>query len=91
MKIFYRIKSGEAVCGHYASNPDRRLDFFLKNSFGQYVKNDERKEWLTGLISMVQKKMVVLSDEEKTYVWDCLNKMLECVVQYRITMGDFSS
>ena len=43
----------------------RDLDFFLKNSFGQYVKNDERKEWLTGLISMVQKKMVVLSDEEK--------------------------
>jgi hypothetical protein len=69
----------------------RDMDFFLKNSFGKYVKDDDNKEWLTGLISMVQKKQALLSEDEKKYIWDCINKMLECVIQYRIIMGDFSS
>jgi hypothetical protein len=38
---------------------------------------------------MIQKKQKLLTEEQNKYIWDRLNTMLECIIEYRILVGDF--
>jgi hypothetical protein len=50
----------------------------------EYIKNDKNKEWLTEFTSAVSTKMHELSIVEKDIMWECLKKMLECSIQYKL-------
>lgn len=69
----------------------RDVDFFLagNNAYDKFIKNDERKEWIEGIIDMIKKKQKLLTEEQRDYIWDRLNNMLQCIIEYRITVGDF--
>jgi hypothetical protein len=70
---------------------ERDTDFFTdgNNAYKTFIKEDERKEWIQGIIDMIKKKQKSLTEEQRTYIWDRLNNMLECIIEYRIVVGDF--
>ena len=70
---------------------ERDLDFFTggNGAYNKFIKEDERKEWIEGIIDMIKKKQKLLTGEQRTYIWDRLNNMLQCIIEYRIAVGDF--
>jgi hypothetical protein len=71
---------------------NRDVIFFMngKQAYSKFIKNDERKEWIEGLIDLIQLKYKKLTNEQTVYIWDKLNSMLQCIIQYRILIGDFT-
>lgn len=72
----------------------RDKNFFIDNINDlnkKYIKNDERKEWIEGIVDYLRKKADILTKDQTEDVWDCLNGMLENVIKYRILIGDFDS
>jgi hypothetical protein len=69
----------------------RDTDFFINENkaYRNYIKDDDRKEWIEGIIDMIKKKQALLTEEQRTYIWDRLNNMLQCIIEYRIIVGDF--
>jgi hypothetical protein len=69
----------------------RDTEFFINENiaYRQYIKDDERKEWIEGIIDIIKKKQSLLTEEQRTYIWDKLNNMLQCIIEYRIVVGDF--
>jgi hypothetical protein len=69
----------------------RDTDFFINENkaYRNYIKDDDRKEWIEGIIDMIKKKQSLLTEEQRTYIWDRLNNMLQCIIEYRIIVGDF--
>jgi hypothetical protein len=69
----------------------RDTDFFINENkaYKNYIKDDDRKEWIEGIIDMIKKKQALLTEEQRTYIWDRLNNMLQCIIEYRIIVGDF--
>lgn len=69
----------------------RDTDFFINENkaYKNYIKDDDRKEWIEGIIDMIKKKQALLTEEQRTYIWDRLNNMLQCIIEYRIVVGDF--
>jgi len=61
---------------------NRDIDFFVKNKFSQFIKNDENKTFMYSLINMFKKKMMELSNAELKAVWDLINDLLVAVVKY---------
>lgn len=71
---------------------DRDVKFFVDNmreKAGKFIKDDHRADWLYSILEMLKREEKLLKDDEREYIWDCINKMLEHVVEYRIIMGDF--
>jgi hypothetical protein len=70
---------------------ERDIEFFTNGNkaYSAFIKEDERKEWIEGIVSMIQKKQKLLTEEQNKYIWDRLNTMLECIIEYRILVGDF--
>jgi hypothetical protein len=69
----------------------RDTDFFVtKHNFDEDVDENDNKEWVVGIINMIKEKQALLLPDQLSCMWDCLNKMLECIVQYRIITGDFA-
>jgi hypothetical protein len=67
-------------------------NFFVKTgNFSKYIKNDENKQWLEGVVEMVRRKQSVLTEKQLQLIWECLNQMLHYVIQYRIVTGDYST
>ena len=70
---------------------DKNADFLLKKEVtNKYIKNDERKEWMEGMIDFIRHKYTSLNDTELEYLWKCINAMLQSVVKYRIIKNDFN-
>ena len=69
----------------------RDIDFFMcgNSSYGKFIKDDNRKDWIEGIINMLKNTQKLLTDEQRTYIWDRLNTMLQCIIEYRIIVGDF--
>lgn len=61
---------------------ERNTDFFVKNKFSQFVKNDENKTFMYTLINLLKKKFMELSDEERSAIWDLANELLVCVIKF---------
>lgn len=67
----------------------RDTEFFKTCSFDKYVKKDKNKEWIDGLIGVVRTRYFDLSVGEQTYIWDRMNELLICVIEYRLIQEDF--
>jgi|SaaInlV_165m_DNA_1040744.scaffolds.fasta_scaffold124643_1 hypothetical protein len=65
-------------------------EFFIKNKFDKFIKDDENKEWIEGIITLIKQKQSELDDDEITYLWECINTMLQCIIKYRIVMKDYA-
>ncbi len=64
---------------------DKNIDFFKKpGTMHQYIKDDENKEWLTGLTDFVMDQYDNFNDDELDEIWTRINNMLKAVVEYRI-------
>lgn len=71
----------EAVIGRDAA--------FFKDSnvMYSYIKEDENKEWLTGLIDFIKEQYDTFDDDEIDKIWTYINNMLEAVIKYRMLTG----
>lgn len=59
--------------------------FFLNPDVGKkFIKDDENKEWLENFVKMIRDKLPLLTDDQRTRIWDCLNAMLEATLEYRL-------
>ena len=64
---------------------DRNEKFFLENNIeSKYIKDDERKEWLTGLIEFIKNKLNKLNTETKDFLWDKFNILLKLSIEYKL-------
>ena len=69
---------------------NRDEKFITENHVDKYIEDDCRKEWMEGLFRYLRSKYTTLKREEITYLWDCINNMLEAVIKYRIIKQDFA-
>ena len=67
----------------------RDVEFFKTCSTDKYVKNDNNKQWIDGLINVVRTKFFELSSSEQNIIWECMNEMLKCIIEYRLIKEDF--
>ena len=66
-------------------------DFLVKKELvSKYIKNDERKEWMEGLMSFIRSKYLILNPTELDYLWNCINAMLQSVIKFRILKDDYN-
>ena len=68
----------------------RDAEFFRDRSYDKYIKTDENKEWLDRLTNLIKTKYFDLSNQEQSYIWDCMDNMLKNVIKYRLLQGDFA-
>lgn len=69
---------------------ERNTEFLLQTEVvGKYIKDDERKEFIEGLINFVRVKYKNLSKTETDDIWLCINNMLQAVIKYKIIKCDF--
>ena len=69
---------------------NRDHNFFMSKSVSdKYIKNDERKEWMEGMVLFIRSRYKDLSDDELDRIWKCINNMLQCVIKYKILKNEF--
>lgn len=65
-------------------------EFFLKNKFTEYIKNDENKSFMHSLINLIKTKYKGLSAPEKKELWRLVKEMLRHIVEYKKATDDFA-
>lgn len=65
------------------------VEFFKYCSLDKYIKKDENKVWLDEIVKLVRQKYFDLSLKEQDIIWSHIQVMLECVIKYRLNMGDY--
>jgi hypothetical protein len=68
---------------------NRDVVFFKSCSFDKYVKKDKNKVWIDGLINVVRTRYFEISEKEQSYIWDRMNEMLKCVIEYKLVKEEF--
>ena len=66
---------------------NRDIDFFVNNIEtlkNKYIKKDIRQSWLEGMTDYIKNNIHKLTEDDMTYIWDCLNNIFKCVIQYKI-------
>jgi hypothetical protein len=71
----------------YIINEDE--DFFLQNNFAQYIKEDENKSFIYGMVKLVKSKYQERSTAEKKELWRHIKALLQHITEYKILTGDF--
>lgn len=72
----------EEICSH-------NLDFFNKNEFSRFIKNDDNKSFMYGFVNMLKKKVNDLSEDQTNIIWNLLEKILETCIRYKKLIGDY--
>ena len=63
-------------------------DFFLKNNFRKYIKNDDNEKFMFTLLCSIKKGYKKLTPREKKYIWGLVKNMLECCLKYKMIIND---
>ena len=64
---------------------ERDENFFKYNNIEKkYILNDRNKEWVESLFTVLREILFNLDTDEKNYLWDRLNNMLELVIKYKL-------
>lgn len=58
-------------------------DFFEKNQYSQFIKDDENKPFMNSLISLIKSKFKELSTPEKKTIWRLIQDLLASVGKYK--------
>ncbi len=65
-------------------------DFFLKNKFSQFIKNDQNKNFMYSFIGLIKSKIKELSPAEKKLLWQLTKNLLVCVTKYKKVTNDYA-
>jgi hypothetical protein len=68
---------------------NKDVEFFKKSTGSQYIKDDNNKEWLTELISMLKEEYENLNEKEINVIWSGMKNLLECVIQFKLLKQDY--
>jgi hypothetical protein len=63
-------------------------EFFLKNKFSEYIKNDENKSFMYSMVNLIKTKYKEMSEPEKRGIWKLIQTMLCHVVEYKKAIND---
>lgn len=66
----------------------RNLNFFMKNTFDGFIKDDDNKPFMYTLLNTIKKRIPDLSEKEKVDMWDLVNQLLVYVTMYKIRCGE---
>jgi hypothetical protein len=75
-------RSWEKIWTYRQKIVERDADFFLKNDFKQFIKNDENKTFMYDLINLIKKGYMERSQQEKDLLWNIANQLLINVLEY---------
>ncbi len=75
-------RSKEKIWTYRNEIMDRNIDFFIKNKFTQFIKNDENKTFMYTLVNLFKRRFMDLSKEEQDLIWDLANDLLINVIKY---------
>lgn len=70
------------------------LNFFISNLDSlnsKYINKKSDNAWLEDIVKLMADRLSVISQDQKKYIWDCLNGMLQDIIEYRILIGDFNN
>ena len=63
----------------------RDVEFFKSSdTIKSYIKEDDNKEWLTGLTDFIMDQYDCFDDDEMAEIWSRINNMLEAIIKYRL-------
>lgn len=65
-------------------------DFFMKNNFSNFVKNDENKTFMYTLLNLIKRRFLERTEEEKKYIWSLTKLLLGHVIKYKKLIGDYA-
>lgn len=63
-------------------------DFFLKNQYSNFIKNDQNKSFISELVNLIKKRYTDLSLGEKKAIWLLIKGMLSAVARYKKVTGN---
>lgn len=63
-------------------------DFFMKNKFGQFIKNDENRPFMYTIIKLIKDNYMKMTEPEKKLVWSLIQTLLELVIKYKKSTND---
>ena len=66
------------------------INFFKTCSFDKYTQGSDHAKMINELIKLFRDDYDKLSNKEHTMIWDCMDKMLKCIIEYRLINGDHS-
>ena len=64
-------------------------DFFLNQTFSEFIKEDENKTFMNTLMSMMKKKFNERSEEEKKEIWKLLKSLLKRIIEFKKLTNDY--
>jgi hypothetical protein len=63
-------------------------DFFMKNKFSEFVKNDENKPFMYTMINLIKTKWKELSAPEQKEIWRMIKELLRHIIEYKQATSD---
>ena len=70
------------------------MNFFISNLDSlnsKYINKKSDNAWLEDIVKLMADRLSDISQDQKKYIWDCLNGMLQDIIEYRILIGDFNN
>jgi len=64
------------------------VDFFMKNNFSEFVKNDENRPFMYTMINLVKQRYKEMSPQEKKEIWRLIKNLLLSVTKYKAATKD---
>jgi len=65
------------------------VDFFMKNNFSEFVKNDENRPFMYTIINLVKQGYKEMSPQEKKEIWRLIKNLLLSVTKYKTATKDY--
>ena len=65
------------------------VDFFMKNNFSEFVKNDENRPFMYTIINLVKQRYKEMSPQEKKEIWRLIKNLLLSVTKYKTATKDY--
>jgi translation initiation factor 2B subunit (eIF-2B alpha/beta/delta family) len=72
----------------YIMNHD--IEFFKTCSFEKYTKGSDHAKMIDELIKLFRDDYDNLTTKEHAIIWECMDKMLKNIIEYRLIKGDHS-
>lgn len=63
-------------------------DFFMKNKFSEFVKNDENKPFMYTMINLIKTKWMEITAFEQKEIWRMIKELLRHIIEYKQAIGD---
>ncbi len=51
----------------------------------KYIKFDERRDFMISFVRMIQASIAKITQEKKVEIWDSLNQIVDCLIEFRDT------